>query len=90
MTALSLCLSLTLRLGMSLCLCSGVLTCFSPDYAYAYITYACAYALVKTSIVHVYLIVMQIIKENKKKKRYGWGERTLLAGIENRVKIQPK
>ena len=46
----ALCLCLILRLRLSLCLCSGVLTCFSADYAYAYVTYACAHALVKTSL----------------------------------------
>ena len=46
----TLCLCLILRLRLSLCLCPGVLTCFSTDYAYAYVMYACAYALVKTSL----------------------------------------
>ena len=32
----------------------GVLTCFSADYAYAY---ACAYALVKTSLNSRYYII---------------------------------
>ena len=35
---------------VSLCLSSGVLTCFSADYAYAYVAYACAYAVVKNSL----------------------------------------
>ena len=48
MTALCLCMILCLL--MSLCLCSAVLTCFSADYTYAYVTYACAYVLVKTSL----------------------------------------
>ena len=48
MTALWLCLILRLRL--SLCFRSGVLTCFSANYADANVTYACAYVLVKTSL----------------------------------------
>ena len=39
-----------LHLRISLCLCSGVLACFSADCAYADVTNACAYALLRTSL----------------------------------------